>query len=161
MDTTYILSIIQELIYILFVFGFFLGYAIFQGRQAIINVITGLYLASLISIEFPYYDIFLTLATTAHGLAIEKLFLFIIFTILATILFARIMPSEFREGKFESIFKKILLASAGTVLIMVFSFHVLPVTEFLTPGTPIQSLFAPAQYFFWWLLVPFVVLYLN
>jgi len=55
----------------------------------------------------------------------------------------------------------LLLAVAGTILIMVFSFHVLPVTEFLTPGTPIQSLFAPAQYFFWWLLVPFVILYLN
>ena len=161
MDTAYIFSILQELIYILVVFGFFLGYAIFRGRQAIINLITGLYLALLISLEFPYYDILLSQATTAHSQSIVKLILFAIFTLLTTILVTRIMPDEYREKKIESIFKKILLAMAGTILITVFSFHVLPVTEFLTPGTPIQSLFAPAQYFFWWLLVPFVVLYLN
>jgi hypothetical protein len=38
---------------------------------------------------------------------------------------------------------------------------VLPLTEFVTPGTPIQAVFAPANYFFWWLLAPLVVLYLN
>ncbi|PJC56018.1 hypothetical protein CO026_02580 [Candidatus Kaiserbacteria bacterium CG_4_9_14_0_2_um_filter_41_32] len=161
MDTAYIFSILQELIFILLVFGFFLGYGIFRGRQAVINVITGLYLALLISLEFPYYDVFLAQATTAHSESIGKLLLFAIFTFLATILITRVMPNEFREKKFESFGKKLLLAVAGTILIMVFSFHVLPVTEFLTPGTPIQSLFAPAQYFFWWLLVPFVILYLN
>ena len=161
MDTAYIFSILQELIFILLVFGFFLGYGIFRGRQAVINVITGLYLALLISLEFPYYDVFLAQATTAHSESIGKLLLFAIFTFLATILITRVMPNEFREKKFESFGKKLLLAVAGTILIMVFSFHVLPVTEFLTPGTPIQSLFAPTQYFFWWLLVPFVVLYLN
>ncbi|OGG88336.1 hypothetical protein A2592_00790 [Candidatus Kaiserbacteria bacterium RIFOXYD1_FULL_42_15] len=161
MDTAYIFSILQELIYILVVFGFFLGYAIFRGRQAIINLITGLYLALLISLEFPYYDILLSQATTAHSQSIVKLILFAIFTLLTTILVTRIMPDEYREKKIESIFKKILLAMAGTILITVFSFHVLPVTEFLTPGTPIQSLFAPAQYFFWWLLAPLLVLYLN
>jgi len=161
MDTSYLFGILQELLFLFIVFGFFLGYAIFRGRQAIINVITGLYLALLISLEFPYYDIFLSQATTAHSQSIGKLLLFAVFTLLATILVTRIMPDEFREKKFESLFKKVLLATAGTVLIMVFSFHVLPVTEFLTPGTPIQSLFAPAQYFFWWLLVPFIVLYLD
>jgi len=161
MDTAYIFSILQELIYILIVFGFFLGYAIFRGRQAIINLITGLYLALLISLEFPYYDILLSQATTAHSESVGKLLLFAIFTFLTTILITRVMPNEFREKKFESFGKKFLLASGGTILIMVFSFHVLPITEFLTPGTPIQSLFAPTQYFFWWLLVPLVVLYLN
>jgi len=145
----------------LLVFGFFLGYGIFRGRQAVINVITGLYLALLISLEFPYYDILLSQATTAHSQSIVKLILFAIFTLLTTILVTRIMPDEYREKKIESIFKKILLAMAGTILIMVFSFHVLPVTEFLTPGTPIQSLFAPSEYFFWWLLAPFALLWLN
>jgi hypothetical protein len=56
-------------------------------------------------------------------------------------------------------FKKILLACMATILVMIFSFHALPVTEIITPGTPIQSLFAPEQNFFWWLILPLVVLF--
>jgi hypothetical protein len=71
------------------------------------------------------------------------------------------MPEEYREKKFESFFKKICLALGGTILVMIFSFHVLPLTEILNPSTPIQAIFGASQYFFWWLLVPLIVLYLN
>ena len=142
-------------------FGFFIVYATVRGRQAVINLVVGLYFALLISLEFPYYDTLLSHAGDAHSIAIGKILLFVIFTVLATLLVKRIMPDEFKETKFESFHKKILLSVGGTILIMVFSFHVLPVTEFLTPGTPIQSLFAPNDYFFWWLLAPLAFLYIN
>lgn len=161
MDTDTIITTLKELVYLFSVCGFFVMYVLIRGRQAVINLIFGLYLALLISLEFPYYDAALASAGGPHGVAIAKIIIFAVFTILTTILIARTMPDAFREKKFESFFKKILLALAATILIMVYSFHVLPVTEFLTPGTPIQSLFAPAQYFFWWLLIPFVILYLN
>ncbi len=161
MDTAYLLSLFQELLYLFCVFGFFLVWAIVRGRQSLINIIFGLYLALLISLEFPYYDTFLPNGASEHSLAVGKMVLFAIFTTIATILVARVMPDAYREKKFESFFKKILLALAGTILIMAYSFHVLPVTEFVTPGTPIASLFAPKEWFFWWLLLPMVFLYLN
>jgi len=147
--------------YFLIVFGAFLLYTLVRGRQAVINLIMGLYFALLISLVFPYYEIFLSAAPTPHSEAIGKLILFSVFTLVATILITRIMPDEFREKKFESFPKKVLLALGGTILVMAFSFHVLPITELLTPGTPIQSLFAAKDYFFWWLIAPFVVLYWN
>ena len=161
MDTDIILSTVKELAYLLGVFGFFLLYATVRGRQAVINLVIGLYFALLISLEFPYYDTLLAHAGDAHSIAIGKVVIFAIFTILATLLIKRIMPSEYKENKFESFHKKLLLAIGGTILIMIYSFHVLPVTEFLTPGTPIQSLFAPNEYFFWWLIAPLVFLYIN
>lgn len=161
MDTAYLLSLLQELAYLLVVFGGFIFYSIIKGRQAVINVVAGLYIALLISLVFPYYDTFLSAAQSAHSVAVGKLVLFAIFTLLGTILMARLMPDEFREKKFESLGKKILLALGGTITVMVFSFHVLPVTELLSPGTPIQTLFANKDYFFWWLLVPLVFLYVN
>jgi len=161
MDTSYLFSLIQELTYVLVVFGGFFIYSILKGRQAVINVVTGLYVALLVSFVFPYYDTFLGAAESAHSVAVGKLVLFAIFTVLGTILMARLMPDEFREKKFESISKKLLLALGGTIAVMVFSFHVLPVTELLSPGTPVQTLFGNEGYFFWWLLVPLVVLYLN
>lgn len=160
MDTSFFVNFISEIAYFLIVFGFLLGFAIFKGRQAIINLIFALYLALLISVEFPFYSQVLGTLSTAVSISVAKLVIFIVFTVLATILCFRIMPDEFRERKLESFSKKFTLTLCATALVMVFSFHVLPVTEFLTPGTPIQSLFAPAEYFFWWLLLPLVALFL-
>lgn len=161
MDTTSILNILQELVFLLATFGIFLVYAIARGRQAVINLTFGLYLALLISLKFPYYDEFLPNGTSEYTLAIVKVGIFAVFTLLATMLSSRVMPTSFKEKKFESFLKKILLAIGATVLIMIYSFHVLPVTEIIHTGTPIQSLFAAKEYFFWWLLLPFAFLYFN
>ncbi len=153
-----LLLMIQEFAYLIGVFGFFIVYSIVGGRQHVINLIIGLYFALLISLEFPYYDLLLG---KGGDDAVGKVVIFGIFTLVSTILMTRLMPREYQEKKFESFGKKLLLAMGGTILIMVYSFHVLPVTEFVTPGSPIQSVFAPAGYFFWWLLAPVIFLYFN
>jgi hypothetical protein len=159
MDTAFLLNFLSEIAYFLIVLGVLFGVALFKGRQAIINIIVALYLALLISVEFPFYEELLGSLATTESIAVAKLIIFLVFTVVATILCFRIMPSEFRESRFESFGKKLFLTLSATILIMVFSFHVLPVTEFLTPGTPIQSLFAPAEYFFFWLLLPLILLF--
>ena len=161
MDTTLILNYLSESAYLLIVFSVFFALAIFKGRQMLINIICGLYLALLITTQFPYYDLILGDLKQAMVIAIAKLVLFIITFILTTMLFKRIMPREYDENKFESFGKKIILALGATVLVMAFSFNILPVTEFLTPGTPVQSLFALQEYFFWWLMLPLVILVWN
>jgi hypothetical protein len=160
MDWGLILNFVYETAYFLGVFGLFLVFAIFKGRQSLMNVIVGLYLALLISIEFPNYEKIFGGLTNPESVATAKLAFFFFITIFTTALCYRIMPSEFREERFESLNKKFLLATAASILIMTFSFQVLPITEFLAPGTPLQSLFAPEVYFFWWLLVPLVILYI-
>jgi hydrogenase-4 membrane subunit HyfE len=160
MDTTFFLNFLSEIAYFLIVFGVLFTLAIFKGRQAIINIIIALYFALLISIEFPFYNQVLTHITGAMSVSAAKLSIFLVFTLLATILCFRIMPDEFREMRLESISKKFIHALLATVLVMIFSFNVLPVTEFLTPGTPLQSLFAPKEYFFWWLILPLIGLFI-
>ncbi len=159
MDFSNLLKFIYEFAYFLSVFGLFLAFAIFKGRQAVMNIIVGLYLALLISIEFPNYEQLFG-GMVGQEMALAKLAFFAFITLFTTALCYRIMPDEFREDKFESFGKKLLLAIGATILVMTFSFHVLPVTEFLTPGTPLQSLFGPKLYFFWWLLAPLVILYI-
>lgn len=160
MEFSDLLRYAYECLYFFVVFGVFALAAVVMGRQAIINIIVGLYLALLISMNFPYYDTVLSFTSGVRMLSILKLGIFFAFTVLAVWLFYRIMPSEFRETKFESFGKKILLAFSATILVMIFSFNVLPVTEFLSPGTPIQSLFAPQEYFFGWLMIPLVFLFI-
>lgn len=160
MDWGYILDFAYEISYFLAVFLLFMLWATFKGRQAMINVIFGLYFALLISIHFPYTDYLTENLGSSIAQSIGKLTIFVIFTILMTWLAARVMPDEFREKKFESFHKKLALAIAASVLVMAFSFNVLPVTDFLTPGTPLQLAFAPEGLFFWWLLFPLVVLFI-
>jgi hypothetical protein len=159
MNFSDLLHFAYECLYFLIVFGVFVVLAIAKGRQSLITIIAGLYLALLLSIQFPYYEKLLSFTSSATNIAMLKLGSFLGFTIFAVLLFARIMPSEFRENKFESFGKKLLLALVATTLVMVYSFTILPVADFLSPDTPLQSLFGREQWFFWWLLAPLVILF--
>lgn len=160
MNWPYILDFIYEISYFLSVFGVFLVYATFKGRQATINLIFGLYLALLTTDHFPFTDFLTGNLGSPLAQSVGKLTLFVLFTLLLTWVTARVMPEEFQEKKFESLGKKLLLAGVASVLVMAYSFHVLPITDFLSPGTPLETLFGPESYFFWWLLLPLVVLFI-
>lgn len=160
MDTNALISVLQESLFAIAVFVTFLFIAFIRGRQTITNVILGLYLALLISLKFPYYDTLLSKVDTAKNEAIAMIAVFGAFTTFATLLFTRILPREYAEGKFEGAWKKLLFALAATALVMAYSYHVLPVTELVDPGSPIQTLFAAENRFFFWLLLPLILLFL-
>jgi hypothetical protein len=159
MEFSGVISLLHESLFMVIVFLGFFMYAVSAGRQAIINLILALYLALLISIKFPFYDLILGSAGSKKAESLVMLIVFAVFTIGATILFARLMPREYAEGKFEAFGKKILLTCAATVLVMAFSYHALPVTEIINPGSPIQGLFGSESSFFYWLLAPLFILF--
>lgn len=156
MDTATIISLTQESLFVIVVFMVFLMYAMVRGRQSLINVIMGLYLALLISVEFPYYD---RIFGNGSNQSVLMIGVFLIITLGATILFTRLMPREYDEKTFEGFGKKLLLALMATILVMAYSYHVLPVTDLVDPGSPMQKLFAPEHNFFWWLIAPLAALY--
>lgn len=158
MDTGALVSFLQESLYLLIVLGVFLIFAIRMGRQTVTNIILGLYLALLISVEFPYYDAILKSAGASTE-SVIKLIVFALFAFISTWLYTRILPREYDEGAFEGFGRKFLLAAAATILVMIFSYHVLPITEFITPGSPINYLFGSEQSFFWWLMAPILILF--
>lgn len=160
MDWGQILNFIYGAAYFLSLFFIFIVISIIKGRQAIINITIGLYLALLLSMEFPFYDKVLGSLEGAMSVASAKIVFFLALTVLTTILCNRIMPDEFTEEKFESFGKKLLLAFGATILVSVFSFQVLPVSEIFNIGGSITPFFLPETYYFWWLLAPLVILYI-
>lgn len=160
MDTAALISTLQESLFVIVVFFAFLAYAIIRGRQSIINLILGLYLALLIALTFPYFDAVLESVESARSQSMVMIAIFAIFTTLATILFTRLTGREYDEAAFDGFGKKFIYALAATVLVMAYSYHALPVTEFVDPGSPIQSLFAAEEWFFAWLIVPLIVLFI-
>ena len=145
-----ILNFIKELSFLLFVFAVFLFLVIRFGRQLLINIIIGLYLALLVVQTAPFLP-----SDSIFGYLVA----FLLITTGATFVIAKLMPVPFREKKFESFGKKLFLTTAATILIMLFSFHVIPVDQVITIGSPISAIFASTELFFWWLITPFVLLY--
>ncbi len=157
MDTASLVSILQESLYLILVFSIFLSIALMKGRYAIINIIFSLYLALVISLKFPYYDYFLN-AGSPSSKAVVMIVIFSIFTLFGIFLFRKHIPGDDYESAFQHFGKKLLLATMATVLVMAYSYQALPVTELITPGSPIQSLFGPSENFFWWLILPLIAL---
>lgn len=158
MDGASILGFVQESIFVISVFVGFLVYAIVRGRHSLINLIVGLYFALLISLEFPYYDTILSGAASPQSEAALRIAVFIVFTIISTVLLGRLLHSDGFDRGFSGFHRKFIYALAATILVLTYSFHALPVTELIDPG-PIQALFNSESSFFFWLFVPIIVLF--
>lgn len=156
MGTEHIVTFLSESLFTVGVFFFFFIYALWRGRYALVNLILGLYFALLISLYFPYYQ---TLKDNFGDSPIIPIILFILFTILGVRLFRRHIPGDDYERTFQSFAQKILLTTAATVLVMAYSFHILPLTDIVHTSSFFQQLFAPAEYFFWWLILPIIILF--
>ena len=160
MDLDAVLSFLHGWAFLLGTFGIALGYAMFRGRQALMNIITGAYLALLLFNLFPAKDKIAEMTGSDKSEAIALMVLFLIFTFLGAWLFSRLMPSEFLEGAFETIGKKILLALAAMILIMTLSTHYLPVNEIISTGTPLPEMLLTEKLAYLWLMAPLAVLFI-
>jgi hypothetical protein len=158
MDTGSLATFIHESLFLIITYSFFLAIALMKGRYAIVNIIFALYLALLVSLKFPYFSFFLNGAGASSN-AMVIIVIFVFFTIVGIMLFRRHIPGDDYEGAFQHFWKKLMLAAMATILVMAYSYQALPVTDLITPGSPIQSLFAPEDSFFWWLIIPIIGLF--
>ncbi len=154
MDITAVaLGFVKDLTLLFIVFGALFAYSLVRGQRSLLSVVLGLYLALLISLEFPYYEKLLQVMTFAKE-AVVRITLFAIFTAFTSVIFERILSRLIDESAIEGIRKKVVLSILGTALIMAYCYHVIPITEVIDPGARVGALFAPQEYFFWWLLLP-------
>ena len=159
MDVDAIVSFLHGWILLLATFAIALGYSMFKGRQNLINLIMGSYLALLLLNLAPHLDSMLAKTGGEKQQAIATIGLFLILTFLATWLFTRLMPREFLEGAFESIGKKLLLSVATMILVMTLITHYLPVSDIVNIGTPLPVALLSEKFAFLWLVLPLVVLF--
>jgi hypothetical protein len=157
METAYIISLLNESIYLISVLSLFFIIGLIKGRYTLINIIFALYLALLLMSNFPTH--LLNPGEDPIQNAGVTIALFVVMTIAGFFLFRRHIPGDDFVKAFEYFGKKVILTLLATSLVMVFSYTVLPVTEFIHPDTPLQPFFASESYFFWWLLAPLVILF--
>lgn len=160
MDFTFIISTFQGWFFLLAVFGAALAYSMFKGRQALINLILGAYLALFLYQKFPWLENLQGMVTSDQGRALVALGVFAAFIFFAAWLFARLMPREYDEKPFESLHIKLLLAVMFTVIVLTLDNQFLPLSAFINTGTPLPDIIQADSYTFWWLLLPLVALFL-
>lgn len=153
------ISFVQGWAFLLGAFLIALAYAIFRGRQALMDVIVGSYLALLLYQLFPARDKIEEMTGDDKSEAIGFLALFIILAAFSAWLFSRLMPSEFLEGAFESMGKKVLLATAATILVMTLTVHYLPLGEVIPTGTPLPAVLLTEKLAYLWLVAPLAILF--
>jgi hypothetical protein len=158
MSWYWLLHLLSEFAFLLLVFGATLFVSIKWGRQTITNLIFGLYVALLLFGEFPYHSWLAELTEDPGGQVFIQLLLYGVLAVTATAVFVRVLPREYDEGAFESFGAKSALAAAATILVLIVSYQVLPVGEFVAPETPLATIFSSEPAFFYWLLMPLVVL---
>ena len=153
MDLSSVFLVLYESAFVLGVFLLSLLFVIFIGRQQMVNLIFGLYFGLLFTYTAPFSD------NADLGNLWLSIAIFLAATTGATVVTGKLMPEPFREKKFESLGKKLFLACAATILVVLFSFHVIPVQDIVNISSPVRNLFASEAAFFWWLIAPFILLY--
>lgn len=153
-----IINTLSEFAYFLVAFTCFFSLTLFFGRQMLINIICGLLLSLLLVDKFPYYDYILRGLQNDLVILVVKIIFFIVVSVLSTLFFRRLMPPEFSEGRLESFWKKFFLAFSATILVMIFSFAILPNSEVATFSSPLQIFFSSPDLFFGWLLIVVLIL---
>lgn len=150
-------SLVNYLIEFGFIIGTFvvgLSWAVWFGRQSLINLICAGYIALLSFTLFPHFT---SLAdNTAWSLGVYLTFLVAFF-----FFFRRVMPPPYRENRFESFGKKILLSGAFTLLALLLSSAFLPVSDYIQLESNVFSFLTHPIYSFWYLWLPIGLVALN
>lgn len=141
------------LIIIVLVAVFFL-YAWYIGRGQFVAVLLAFYSAYAVYVTFPYMS-YLPTAPPLTALLVQ-VGLYLALSFLLFLILQRVVVSDFL---YVGIFGVIALSFFGAAFLIALAYHVFPVASVYNFTPPIDILFAPKEYFFWWFIAPAVGLF--
>jgi hypothetical protein len=128
-----------------------IGFSYRSGRGGIISLLVAFYAGYAIYMVFPYSKPIIDAGGTPMMKAIISIVLYAIATIIPFHFIQRLITGGFGVISFVPRFVLSFLAAA---FLMAIAYHVFDVTEIYKLPEPINTLFAPNQYFFWWFIAP-------
>jgi len=136
----------------------FTAYTFYFGKGRAATFIISLYVSTFLYLFFPYFEKLKGLVETESGTIGIELSLFIAFLIITNIIIGRLIGGVFSVSTLYSWFEGILLSISGTVLVLIFSYHIIPITQIYDFSPYLDALFEPAEYLFFWLSAPLLAL---
>lgn len=135
--------------------GFF--YGISAGRMKLAAALFSFYISAFISENFYYLDSFLKDRALLEIFALRGL-VFLVLAALIAVLFNRIMPREEISGT-KVWWQVFLLSILAAGFLASFVFRILPAKNLFDFSPIVKEIFASANAFFWWLILPLITLF--
>jgi len=126
------------------------------GRSGLISLMLALYAGYALYLVFPYTDTVIAAGGTPLVQAILSVIVFAIATFPPFILIRRLTGGGF--GSLSGI-QNILLSLITATFLMALGYHVFDISNIYSFSEPLNQLFAPEGYFFYWFIAPLVGLF--
>lgn len=130
-----------------------IGFSYKAGRGGIISLIIAFYAGYALYIVFPFTDDIVNAGGSTVVKAVISIGLYIGMTFIPYHFIQRLTSGGFGVLSFVPRFVLSFLAAA---FLLTLAYHVFQISNIYTFPNPIDSLFAPDEYFFWWFIAPLV-----
>lgn len=134
-----------------------LMFAMRGGRSALISLILALYGGYAIYIVFPYTEAVVSAGGTQLIQAGLSIILFAAATFGPFVLIRRITSGGFGSLSFVP---NLLLSFLTASFLLALGYHVFDISNIYSFPAPLDNLFAPRGYFFWWFIAPLFGLFI-
>ncbi len=131
-------------------------FAMRRGGAGVISLNISLYCGYAIYTVFPYRDAVVGIGATPLVQAVLAVVLFIAATALPFLIVMRLTAPSFGQLSF---FQGLLLSLVAAVFLLALAFHVFQISDIYTFSDPLNQLFAPEGFFFYWFIAPLAGLY--
>lgn len=129
----------------------------YRSRGGILSLIVAFYVGYAIFLVFPYTNLVLASGTTPLIKAFISVGLYVAACIVPFIFIERLASGGFGV---LSVFPRFGLSFLAATFLLALAYHVFHVSNIYTFPEPMNTLFAPDQYFFWWFIAPLIGLLL-
>lgn len=133
-----------------------LVFAMRAGRAGLISLILALYAGYALYIVFPYTNAVVGAGGTPLVQAAISIILFAAASVLPFLLVNRLTGGGFGS---LSIIQNFLLALLAAGFLLALGYHVFDISNIYTFPQPLNQLFEPEGYFFYWFVAPLIGLY--
>jgi hypothetical protein len=133
-----------------------IGFSYKSGKGGIVSLLLAFYIGYALYLIFPYTETAIGFGGTTIVKAVISVIIYIIACIPPFIFIQRIIGGGYGVLSFVPRFVLSFLAAAFLIAI---AYHVFNVNHLYSFPKPLDMLFAPNQYFFWWFLAPLVGMY--
>ena len=127
-----------------------------KGGAVLIAFNFSLYVGYALYMVFPYRDSIVGIGATPMVNAALAVLLFAVATAPALLLTLRLTPSQY--GRL-SIFQSFPLSLLAAGFLMALAYHVFDISNIYSFSDPLNQIFAPEGYFFYWFVAPLVGLW--
>lgn len=134
-----------------------LFFAMRGGRSGLISLILALYAGYALYIVFPYTHAVISAGGTPLIQAVLSVILFALATFVPFLLVRRLTGGGFGS---LSILQNLVLSFLAAAFLMALGYHVFDVSNIYSFSEPLNQLFEPEGFFFYWFVAPLVGLFI-